>query len=254
MAGSLGRLAGGGSGGISSWGAAFTSTGTGALAASSLATNWYITIMANTSTSRPAIPMAKVSDRIERIGWPQPGQWDALGGTVWRQRGQRSPFVSSVTGSAASGMSGGQYNTGPRAAKRGLPPIPAFGIGWLYPVCLRLILRQSRALFSSRRMRCFLITRLTPSFRRSLPETGCLSRGLPHGKLYAWPCPPKPLSTRPRPSEGEKKLVGRRKRLPHKGASPCAATWDRRFRLSTLQSQRLFFTYSASACRNPDAP
>src|ERR1022692_4745397 len=63
LAGSLGRLAGGGSGGISSWGAAFTSTGTGALAASSLATNWYITIMANTSTSRPAIPMAKVSDR-----------------------------------------------------------------------------------------------------------------------------------------------------------------------------------------------
>src|ERR1039457_38926 len=48
------------------------------------------------------------------------------------------------------------------AAKRGLPPIPAFGIGWLYPVCLRLILRQSRTLFSSPRMRCILITRLTP--------------------------------------------------------------------------------------------
>src|ERR1022692_1987446 len=31
-------------------------------------------------------------------------------------------------------------------AKRGLPPIPAFGIGWLYPVCLRLILRQSRVI------------------------------------------------------------------------------------------------------------
>src|ERR1039457_6331866 len=31
-------------------------------------------------------------------------------------------------------------------AKRGLPPIPAFGIGWLYPVSLRPILRQSRAL------------------------------------------------------------------------------------------------------------
>src|ERR1017187_4621407 len=30
---------------------------------------------------------------------------------------------------------------------------------------------------------------LTPSFRRSLPETGCLSQGLPHGKRYAWPCP-----------------------------------------------------------------
>src|ERR1019366_8569180 len=29
---------------------------------------------------------------------------------------------------------------------------------------------------------------LTPSFRRSLPETGCLSQGLPHGKRYAWPC------------------------------------------------------------------
>src|ERR1017187_1819084 len=37
---------------------------------------------------------------------------------------------------------------------------------------------------------------LTPSFRRSLPETGCLSQGLPHGKRYAWPCPPKTLSTR----------------------------------------------------------
>src|SRR5450755_3002328 len=53
------------------------------------------------------------------------------------------------------------------AAKRGLPPIPAFGIGWLYPVCLRLILRQSRALFSSPRMRCSLITRLT---RRAAPQ------------------------------------------------------------------------------------
>src|ERR1019366_9716682 len=32
---------------------------------------------------------------------------------------------------------------------------------------------------------------LTPSFRRTLPETGCLSQGLPHGKRYAWPCSPK---------------------------------------------------------------
>src|ERR1019366_1113448 len=30
---------------------------------------------------------------------------------------------------------------------------------------------------------------LTPSFRRRLPETGCLSQGFPHGKRYAWPCP-----------------------------------------------------------------
>src|ERR1035438_2424605 len=32
---------------------------------------------------------------------------------------------------------------------------------------------------------------LTPSFRRSLPETGCLSQGLPHGKRFARTCPPK---------------------------------------------------------------
>src|ERR1035441_3041625 len=43
---------------------------------------------------------------------------------------------------------------GVRAAKRGLPPIPAFGIGWLYPVC---------------------------------PHP----QGLPYGKRFAWPCPPK---------------------------------------------------------------
>src|ERR1019366_6441329 len=35
-------------------------------------------------------------------------------------------------------------------------------------------------------------------FRRSLPETGCLSQGLPYGKRFAWSCPPqKPLSPRP---------------------------------------------------------
>src|ERR1019366_9517049 len=32
---------------------------------------------------------------------------------------------------------------------------------------------------------------LTANFRRSLPEIGCLSQGLPHGKRCAWPCPPK---------------------------------------------------------------
>ena len=50
---------------------------------------------------------------------------------------------------------------------------------------LRLILCQSCPLFSSPRMRSFLITRLTPGFRRSLPETGCLSQGLPHGTRCA---------------------------------------------------------------------
>src|ERR1019366_501977 len=32
---------------------------------------------------------------------------------------------------------------------------------------------------------------LTANFRRSLPEIGCLSQGLPHGKRCAWPCPPR---------------------------------------------------------------
>src|ERR1035438_8018653 len=39
---------------------------------------------------------------------------------------------------------------------------------------------------------CFprTVVGLTPSFRRSLPETGCLSQGLSHGKRYVWQCPP----------------------------------------------------------------
>src|ERR1035441_7529303 len=37
---------------------------------------------------------------------------------------------------------------------------------------------------------------LTPSFRRSLPETGCLSQGLPAGYAARSLCPPKRLSTR----------------------------------------------------------
>src|ERR1017187_1428752 len=49
---------------------------------------------------------------------------------------------------------------------------------------------------------------LTPSFRRSLPETGCLSQGLPHGKRYACPPPPKRLCA-PRRRPG---------RTPHRAA------------------------------------
>src|ERR1035441_7357038 len=56
----------------------------------------------------------------------------------------------------------------------------------------------------------------------------------------------------PQPSEAVKKSVGRRKRLPHKSASPRAPTWDRRFRLSTRQSQRFFHSFSGSA--GPLAP
>ena len=41
-----------------------------------------------------------------------------------------------------------------------------------------------------------------------------------------------PNHRRPLSSERLKKPVGRRKRLPHKNANPCASTWDRRFRLS----------------------
>src|ERR1039457_35212 len=40
---------------------------------------------------------------------------------------------------------------------------------------------------------------LTPSFRRSLPETGCLSQGLPHEERFAWPCPPKTVKHRQPP-------------------------------------------------------
>src|ERR1039457_6241307 len=82
---------------------------------------------------------------------------------------------------------------------------------------------------------CMLgITRLTAIFatpntpHRTFFMTWQLYRGGGRGRL-------KPQSE-PRPSDGVEELVGRRKRLPHKGASPCAATWDRRFRLSTRQS------------------
>ncbi|MGD0872486.1 MAG: DUF6599 family protein [Bryobacteraceae bacterium] len=45
-------------------------------------------------------------------------------------------------------------------------------------------------------------------------------------------------------SEAVRKSVGRRKRLPHKNASPGAPKWDRRFRLSTRRSQRFFHSFS----------
>src|ERR1035441_10391080 len=41
---------------------------------------------------------------------------------------------------------------------------------------------------------------LTPSFRRSLPETGCLSQGLPHGKCSTHLLSPKRLNTSGPPS------------------------------------------------------
>ena len=50
----------------------------------------------------------------------------------------------------------------------------------------------------------------------------------------------------PRPSEGVKKSVGRRKRLPHQDATPGSARWDRRFRLSTPRLQRFFHSSSGS--------
>src|ERR1035438_799125 len=44
---------------------------------------------------------------------------------------------------------------------------------------------------------CFprTVVGLTPSFRRTLPETGCLSQGLPHGTCCPFVVPPKPLNT-----------------------------------------------------------
>jgi hypothetical protein len=62
---------------------------------------------------------------------------------------------------------------------------------------------------------------------------------LPHGRGSA-------STSEPRQLEGEKKPVGRRKRLPHKSASRCAPTWDRRFRLSTQRTQRFFLTFLGS--------
>ena len=38
--------------------------------------------------------------------------------------------------------------------------------------------------FGGAGQKCAANPGLTPSFRRSLPETGCLSQGLPHGKRY----------------------------------------------------------------------
>ena len=48
-------------------------------------------------------------------------------------------------------------------------------------------------------------------------------------------------------SEAMKKSVGRRKRLPHQDASPCAPMWDRRFRLSPRRSRGFFHSYSLIA-------
>src|ERR1035438_10067183 len=38
---------------------------------------------------------------------------------------------------------------------------------------------------------------LTLCFRHGLPETGCLSQGLPYGKRFAWRCPPKTVKHPP---------------------------------------------------------
>src|ERR1039457_2378041 len=54
------------------------------------------------------------------------------------------------------------------------------------------------------------------------------------------------------PLEGVKKMVGRRKRLPHKKVSPCAPKWDRRFRLSTRRSQRFFHSFQTGRFRTLD--
>jgi hypothetical protein len=48
----------------------------------------------------------------------------------------------SVPGFARAELTLSKMPVGVRAAKRGLPPIPAFGIGWLYPVCPRVCPRD----------------------------------------------------------------------------------------------------------------
>src|ERR1035438_8261817 len=53
--------------------------------------------------------------------------------TPWRQE----VVPGRSYGSPGSPITFSKMLIGVRAAKRGLPPIPAFGIGWLYPVCPR---------------------------------------------------------------------------------------------------------------------
>ena len=50
--------------------------------------------------------------------------------------------------------------------------------------------------FGGAGQKCAANPGLTPSFRRSLPETGCLSQGLPRGICCPFVVPPKRLSTR----------------------------------------------------------
>src|SRR5437763_16970792 len=50
----------------------------------------------------------------------------------------------------------------------------------------------------------------------------------------------------PRPQEGVRKSVGRRKRLPHQSANPSASMWDRRFRLSIRRFLRFPHTFRGS--------
>jgi hypothetical protein len=111
------------------------------------------------------------------------------------------------------------------AAKRGLPPIPAFGIGWLYPVCPRranLALPRTffippdevlphnatdtkfPAQFAGNWHSCPRVFENADRCARRKAGTATNSRlwnwlavpGLPHGTRNARPCPPKPLSTR----------------------------------------------------------
>src|ERR1035438_2752412 len=62
---------------------------------------------------------------------------------------------------------------------------------------------------------------LTPSFRCSLPETGCLSQGLPYGKRFAWPCPPKTVK-HPRVSSEEGPPRRDRQGVGHHGGAYAA--------------------------------
>ena len=57
-----------------------------------------------------------------------------------------------------------------------------------------------------------------------------------------------------REQEAVKKSVGRRKRLPHKAASPSTARWDRRFRLSTRRTPDFFTAFRRIYYHEADGP
>jgi hypothetical protein len=61
--------------------------------------------------------------------------------------------------------------------------------------------------FGGAGQKCAANPGLTPSFRRSLPETGCLSQSLPRGICCPFVVPPKRLSTHCGPTNPNEQMA-----------------------------------------------